>query len=156
MTIDNYDYHVDSSDDQEGGDPTTYVAFFLNWAITRCLLSPDLENSRAEELAAVRAGSATAKDFLERICDGKLLEINLQKDVAQFAKAHYQKHYINNFNAHFSLTDENCYTVRQSTENMNAIGEMLDKHLAEYLLRQGLTLIQVQTPPTEQKPGSAT
>jgi hypothetical protein len=149
LTIDNYDYHQDSSDEQEGGDPTTYVAFFLNWAITRYLLSPDLEKINARELAAVRAGSATAKDFLDRVGDGKLLDIHLQKDVAQFAKEHYQKHYFNNFNAHFSLTDDNCYTVPQSTENMNAIGAMLDQHLVEYLLMSGLTLDQIQTPPNK-------
>ncbi len=145
MAIDNYDYHADACENRAGADPTTYVAFFFNWAISRCLLSAELEKFCSEELAAVRAGEMTVKDFLYESCDGKLMAYHLQNDIAIFAGEYYLKGYIGDFDTFFSSTDDDCYTVPQSDENMRSIAALLDSRLADYLLQQGLSLHQVQT-----------
>ncbi|WP_137873782.1 hypothetical protein [Rhodococcus sp. Q] len=67
----------------------THIGVFLAWAVLGGHVSQELAEDAAHELAALRERTTTPAAFVLAVCDGKLVDEDLDEVAAAFATAYY-------------------------------------------------------------------
>lgn len=127
----------------------THIAFFFRWCLEIKFLSKTLEKENAEELAQVRTGARSARDFVVAMLDGVLTSEELNGKGKAFANAYYHTENTKFAKLHgFYLTDyqnfadslpdnapgSNDYlTIEDSPQHYAAIKAILDARYKEFL-----------------------
>lgn len=95
----------------------THIGMFLAWIIENDLMSAEHVAESAKELAAVRARKMTGTDFLFAVCDEKLTDDDLSPEGKRFARAYFEKKYIDDYLRIFNVKDDgSVYTVEDTWE----------------------------------------
>lgn len=115
----------------------THVGMFLGWAIQRGLADPRLITHAANVLG----GKRTGRDLLFDHCDGKLLDGDLSKEGADFARAYYDTNFLNDYLRLFHLDADvfdDLGKVADDPQAQAKVSARLDRRFSEWRMRQGL------------------
>jgi hypothetical protein len=133
-SIDRADWHYGADDfpkDTPDANGATHIGWFVRWAIDRGLFVKD-EDTPAEMIGAVRAGTMSARDFVLEQLDGKLWPGDLSQEGLAFAEAQYDKYLKDVGDLVVALDLENPYYAEDSEENYRKMAAALDKRWARF------------------------
>lgn len=135
MAYDRADWHY-------GGDypadlPTenggTHIGMFLAWAINSNLESELHREESQESLKAVRNKEMTGREFLEKECDEKFWEDDLNEEGNSFAKFYYESDiYISDYDSALAEGLPTLYHVENSWENYQKIAPLISARFLKW------------------------
>lgn len=136
-SIDRADWHYGADnfpDDLPEENGATHIGWFVRWTIGRGLFVS--EDTPAEAIEAVRAGTMSGRDLVLDHLDGKLWPADLSEEGQAFAAAYYDK-YLNDLGRLLTGNLESSYHAEDSLENYQRLAATLDKHWDRFKRRQG-------------------
>lgn len=111
----------------------THIGMFLAWAINRGLEGDLHRTDSTEELRAVRARTMTGREFLEKACDGRFWEEDLNEEGNAFAKQYYATNrYGEDYDKTLASGLPTIYHVADSWENYDRIAAVIDRRFSEW------------------------
>ncbi|MBU1566033.1 MAG: hypothetical protein KJ630_10440 [Proteobacteria bacterium] len=107
----------------------THIGIFLAWAIESGLAGELHTDERPEEIDALLERKMTGAEFLERNCDGKFTDEDLNEIGNKFAAKFYEDYY---FDLYVDVTDpddkfESVYHVPNSWETYEKVAPLISK-----------------------------
>lgn len=143
MAIDCIGWHCDADGFPDGvpeGQAGVHIGFFLAWAFSRGFAGARHLEGNGDGLADLAARRISGTDFLIRICDGKLWDVDFNSEGAAFAHDYYASHdcafaheygsYLNDYGKVFAGYGDYC--VEGSWENFDRLSPLLDERLAQW------------------------
>jgi hypothetical protein len=140
-TYDKASWHSDEGDfpdDLDERDAGTPMGMFLAWAAEQGLLSDTHTEDNADALRDLLEREITGRDYVFDLCDGKLTDEDFNKLGNQFARAYYDKHFMDDFVDVLGDDEESPYHVEDSWDNFDALKEMLDDRFEDWKRRKGI------------------
>jgi hypothetical protein len=110
----------------------THIGMFVAWLIERDLISRALRADAEKELALVKKRKMTGAAFLIEACDEKLIDEDLSPEGNRFAKAYFQKKYLDDYGDLFGDDVESLYELNDSWHNYDRLRPILDKRWAAF------------------------
>lgn len=130
MAYDRADWHYGGEypEDLPPENGGTHIGMFLAWAINNGLEGEVHKNELKASADAVRARKITGREFLNKECDEKFGEYDLNEEGNAFAKFYYESdRYFADYDACLGATLPSLYHVRDSWENYDKIAAVIDK-----------------------------
>ncbi|QJW37941.1 hypothetical protein [Cellulosimicrobium protaetiae] len=119
----------------------THIGMFLAWAVLGGHASEDLADDAATEVAALRDRVTTPGAFVREVCDGKLVDEDLDDVAAAFASAYYAGDeddgglYLEDYVDAVSPGDgepEDVYRVPDTWETYELVGPLVDARFSQW------------------------
>lgn len=137
MAIDRVDWHAESAEKagfpyENGG---THIAFFLTWVIMNHLEGEDLQEDYSDELQKVRHREMTGYEFLEKMCDEKFIDDDLNAEGYAFTRYYYEEsnQYLDSYNALFHEEMGRAeYSIEYNWEDYDKIASRIDLAFAKW------------------------
>jgi hypothetical protein len=110
----------------------THIGMFLSWIIERDLLSDELREDAAAELARVKRRKMTGAQFLLAVCDEKLSSNDLSPEGNRFAKAYFMKEYLEDYADLFEPKLSSLYELADTWKNYDRLRPILEDRFAKW------------------------
>lgn len=140
MVYDRSDWHYGGDYPEElppenGG---THIGMFLAWAINNHLEGELHKETSLSSLEAVRNREITGREFLEKECDGKFWEEDLNAEGNAFAKYYYESdRYYSDYESALAEGLPTLYHVENSWVNYDKIASIIDAQYSKWKNTQG-------------------
>ncbi len=110
----------------------THIGMFLAWIIERDLVSDELREDAAAELARVKRRKMTGAQFLLAVCDEKLASNDLSPEGNRFAKAYFMKEYLEDYADLFEPKLSSLYELADTWKNYDRLRPILEERFATW------------------------
>lgn len=116
----------------------THIGIFLAWAITRDHAGQEHVEESPGEIAAVKERRMTGAQFLLKVCDGKLIDDDLDDQANGFARKYYSAAYLGEWSYvgdYEQILGEGLpttYHVADTWENFDKIAPVIDRQFARW------------------------
>lgn len=110
----------------------THIGMFLSWIIERDLVSDELREDAAAELARVKRRKMTGAQFLLAVCDEKLSSNDLSPEGNRFAKAYFMKEYLEDYADLFEPKLSSLYELADTWKNYDRLRPILEQRFAKW------------------------
>jgi len=135
MAYDRSDWHYggDYPNDLPPENGGTHIGFFLAWAIINNLVGEFHKEESKESILAVRNRKMTGRDFLEKECDEKFWEEDLNEEGNLFAKVYYEGNiYFSDYESTLAGGLPTLYHVENTWENYDKIAPIISRRYMEW------------------------
>jgi len=139
MAYDRADWHYggDYPKDLPPENGGTHIGVFLAWAINHGLEGELHQTNSQASLAAVRQRRMTGREFLEKECDEKFWETDLNEEGNAFATFYYQSDaYFYDYEMTLAKGLPTLYHVADSWQNYDRMAAVIDRRFAAWKRRQ--------------------
>lgn len=140
MAYDKMDWHYGGKfpADLTAENGGTHIGMFLAWCIINGLSGEMHDEESPEALAAVRERRMTGREFLQKMCDEKFWEEDLNEEGNRFAKHYYSGPdgtgygpYLEDYEALLATDLPSTYHVKDTWENYDRIARLIaERHAA--------------------------
>ncbi|WP_133512913.1 hypothetical protein [Candidatus Thiosymbion oneisti] len=115
-----------------------HIGMFLGWIIRRGLYSELLSDLAQDDILAVQNRLLTGTQFLQRVCDGKLTNEDLNEEANLFAQDYYASDdYIDDYSQAFIDIGPTLYHVTDDNANALKVEDFLDKAFQTWKISRG-------------------
>lgn len=118
----------------------THIGLFFAWCLINGMASEELSADAGDDIAAVLARRMTGRDALFKVCDGRLVDDDLNEAGNAFARAYYAGAegrgygaYLSDYRATLVGTLPSDYLVEDTWENADRIGSVITRRYASFL-----------------------
>lgn len=116
----------------------THIGMFLGWIIKRGLYSDLLGELAPDDILAVQNGLLSGTQFLQRVCDGKLTNEDMNEEANVFAQDYYASDdYIDDYAQVFADIGPTLYHVTDDNVNALKVENFLDKAFQAWKMSRG-------------------
>ncbi len=115
----------------------THTGMFVSWALLTGLAGP-LRQDIPDGIAALQQRTTTPGQFFWEYCDGKFVDLALNKEGNAFAKAYFdfaKGSYLADYEAVLGGELPSLYHIADTWENFDRIKPLLDKRLLAWRSR---------------------
>ena len=139
MIYDRADWHYlgDYPDDlppQNGG---THIGIFFAWLVNQKMESEQQDIEHSAELEAIRARSISGREFIAKMRDGELADIDMNKAANAFALAYYDSNlYFEDYAQILVGEKSSLYHVDDTWENYDLMAERIAERYVAWQKKQ--------------------
>ncbi len=135
MAYDRADWHYggDYPSELPSENGGTHIGIFLAWVINNNLEGQLHREESQQSLKAVRNREITGREFLEKECDEKFWEEDLNEDGNAFAKYYYESDiYFSDYEVTLIENLPTLYHIENSWENYDKIAPIISSSYREW------------------------
>ncbi len=136
MAYDRMDWHYRTEDfpkELKKEASGTHIGYFLAWAINNDLAGELHANESQESISNVKSRQMTGTEFLQKECDEKFLEEDLNSIGNEFAKYYYESNiYFRDYESALAGDLPTLYHVEDSWENYDRLAKLIGKQFIKW------------------------